>query len=48
MKRKQVQITDLEARFNDVKLERKKLNYLTGGDGGGSQGGVDDPWKPIG
>jgi len=44
MKRKRLSIIDLEARFENVKLERNKLNYLQGGDDHGGQGGVNDPW----
>ena len=44
MKRKSLSVTDLEARFGKVKLERSKMNYLIGGDDHGGQGGVNDPW----
>ena len=44
MKRKRLSISDMEARFGKVKLERSKMNYLVGGDENGGQGGVNDPW----
>ena len=46
MKRSRIIISDLEARFRNVKLERNKMKYLLGGDDHGGQGGVDDPWDP--
>ena len=46
MKKKRVEFTNLQSRFRDVKMVRERMDYLTGGDGGGSEGGVDDPWKP--
>jgi len=36
--------SDLEKNFKNEKIDRKKLNYLIGGDGDGSQGALDDPW----
>lgn len=36
--------TDIAKKFNNEKIEEKKMNYLVGGDGNGSQGSLDDPW----
>lgn len=33
-------------RFENEMIDRRKLNYLIGGDGDGSQGSLDDPWNP--
>lgn len=35
---------ELRKRFENEMIDRKKLNYLIGGDGHGSQGATDDPW----
>ena len=35
---------ELRKRFENEMIDRKKLNYLTGGDGDGGQGSTDDPW----
>lgn len=35
---------ELRKRFENEMIDRKKLNYLIGGDGDGSQGSTDDPW----
>ena len=37
--------SDLDKNFKNEKIDRKKLNYFVGGDGNGSQGSTDDPWK---
>jgi len=36
--------SDLEKNFKNEKIDRKKLNYLIGGDGDGGQGAIGDPW----
>jgi len=36
--------SELAEKFRKVMIERKKMNYLLGGDGNGSQGSTDDPW----
>lgn len=36
---------ELKKKFRNEMIERKKLNYLVGGDGDGGQGSLDDPWK---
>jgi len=36
--------SELEKNFKNEKIDRKKLNYLIGGDGDGGQGALDDPW----
>jgi hypothetical protein len=36
--------SELEKKFRNDKIDNKKLNYLQGGDGDGSQGAIDDPW----
>ena len=38
--------SDLTEQFRNEKIEGTKMNYLVGGDGDGSQGAADDPWKP--
>lgn len=35
---------ELRKRFENEMIDRKKLNYLIGGDGNGGQGANDDPW----
>jgi len=35
---------EMEKKFENDKINRKKLNYLHGGDGDGSQGAIGDPW----
>jgi len=35
---------ELRKRFENEMIDRKKLNYLIGGDGNGGQGSTDDPW----
>lgn len=37
--------TDIAKKFNNEKIEDKKMNYLVGGDGDGGQGATFDPWK---
>ena len=44
MKRTKSLIQTIESRFKKEKLERNQMQYLIGGDGDGSQGGVNDPW----
>jgi hypothetical protein len=44
MKKKLMPKSDLTQKFNKEMIEGKKLNYLVGGDGNGSQGSTDDPW----
>jgi len=34
----------LAEKFSKEMIEGKKMNYLVGGDGDGSQGATDDPW----
>lgn len=36
---------ELRKNFRNEMIDRKKMNYLVGGDGDGSQGTTDDPWK---
>ena len=36
--------SELTKKFSKEMIENKKLNYLVGGDGNGSQGSIDDPW----
>ena len=36
--------SELEKKFRNEKIDRKKLNYLHGGDGDGGQGAIGDPW----
>ncbi len=36
--------SELEKKFKNEKIDRKKLNYLHGGDGGGGEGSFGDPW----
>jgi len=36
--------SDLDKNFKNEKIDRKKLNYLIGGDGNGGQGSIGDPW----
>ena len=36
---------EMKKKFRNEMIERKKLNYLVGGDGDGGQGLADDPWK---
>lgn len=36
--------TDLPKKFENEKIEPKKMNYLVGGDGNGGQGSTGDPW----
>ena len=36
--------SDLVEKFSKEMIEGKKMNYLVGGDGDGSQGATDDPW----
>ena len=35
---------ELAEKFRKEMIEFKKMNYLVGGDGDGSQGATDDPW----
>ena len=42
---KKVNKEEMKKKFRNEIIERKKMNYLTGGDGDGGQGAVDDPWK---
>jgi len=35
---------ELEKKFRNEKIDRRKLNYLQGGDGDGGQGSFGDPW----
>jgi hypothetical protein len=35
---------ELRRKFENEMIDRKKLNFLMGGDGDGSQGALDDPW----
>jgi hypothetical protein len=44
MKKKLMPKSDLTQKFSKEMIEGKKLNYLVGGDGNGSQGSTDDPW----
>jgi hypothetical protein len=44
MKKKLVKKSELVEKFNKEMIEGKKMNYLVGGDGNGSQGSIDDPW----
>jgi len=36
--------SELLEKFGKEIIDRKKLNYLVGGDGDGSQGSIGDPW----
>ncbi len=42
---KKVNKEEMKKKFRNEMIERKKLNYLVGGDGDGGQGSLDDPWK---
>jgi len=42
---KKMKRSDLDKNFKNEKIDRKKLNYLIGGDGDGGQGSIDDPWE---
>ncbi len=46
MKKKAMFNANLEARFSQEKMDDSKLNFLKGGDGNGSQPGID-PWPEI-
>lgn len=37
-------MNDFTDKFRKEKIERRKMNYLVGGDGDGSQGATFDPW----
>ena len=37
-------MNDFTDKFRIEKIEHKKMNYLLGGDGDGSQGATFDPW----
>ena len=41
---KRIMKSELTEKFRKEMIERKKMNYLHGGDGNGSQGATDDPW----
>ena len=41
---KKMKRSDLDKNFKNEKIDRKKLNYLIGGDGDGGQGSTNDPW----
>lgn len=41
---KKMKRSEFEKKFRNEKIDRKKMNYLTGGDGDGGQPGTDDPW----
>ena len=41
---KKMKKSDLDKNFKNEKIDRKKLNYLIGGDGNGGQGSIGDPW----
>ncbi len=43
MKKKLMPKSDLTEKFSKEMIEGKKMNYLVGGDGDGSQGGIG-PW----
>ncbi len=45
MKKKLTTKSDLTQKFSKEMIEGKKMNYLVGGDGNGSQGAIDDPWE---
>lgn len=36
---------ELRKSFENEIIDRKKLNYLIGGDGNGGQGSINDPWE---
>ena len=44
MKKKVMKKSKLTEKFSKEMIEGKKMNYLVGGDGHGSQGATDDPW----
>lgn len=44
MKKNLMKKSDLTQKFSKEMIEDKKLNFLVGGDGDGSQGSLDDPW----
>jgi len=44
MKKKLMANNALAKKFRNEKLESKKMNYLFGGDGDGSEGAPPDPW----
>jgi len=37
-------MNDFTDKFRKEKIEPRKMNYLLGGDGDGSQGATFDPW----
>jgi len=41
---KKIAKKELRKNFENEIIDRKKLNYLVGGDGDGSQGSIGDPW----
>jgi len=45
MKKKLMTTSDLTEQFRNEKIEGKKMNYLVGGDGDGSQTAPPDPWR---
>ena len=36
--------SELTKKFSKEMIEKKKLNFLVGGDGNGGEGSIDDPW----
>ena len=44
MKKRLMTQSDFTEKFRNEKIEGKKMNYLVGGDGDGSEGSLDDPW----
>jgi hypothetical protein len=41
---KKMKRSELAEKFRKELIERKKMNYLLGGDGDGGEGGTYDPW----
>ncbi|MCK4880403.1 MAG: hypothetical protein KAS82_07080 [Bacteroidales bacterium] len=45
MKKRLMTKSDFAEKFRNEKIEGKKMNYLVGGDGDGSEGAPPDPWR---
>jgi hypothetical protein len=45
MKKRTLTKNDFEEKFRNERIEGRKMNYLVGGDGDGSQGAPPEPLK---
>jgi hypothetical protein len=45
MKKRMMTRSDFAEKFRNEMIEGRKMNYLVGGDGDGSQSAPPDPWK---